>query len=112
MKKSDGNLQIPLKRTQDILQFLGEHKPEKQFLCGFSMETENLLEHSRKKLFSKHCDMICANSLITEGSGFGTDTNILTLITAREIITLPKLSKEQAAHQILDHIRKQIQPLP
>lgn len=112
MKKSDGNLQIPLKRTQDILQFLGEHKPEKQFLCGFSMETENLLEHSRKKLFSKHCDMICANSLTTEGSGFGTDTNILTLITARETVTLPKLSKEQAAHQILDHIRKQIQPLP
>ncbi|MBR0485252.1 MAG: bifunctional phosphopantothenoylcysteine decarboxylase/phosphopantothenate--cysteine ligase CoaBC [Oscillospiraceae bacterium] len=104
VKKSDSDMSIQLKRTQDILKYLGEHKPEHQFLCGFSMETENVLENSRKKLISKHCDMICANSLTTEGAGFGTDTNILTLITKDAETALPKLSKEEASHRILDKI--------
>ena len=106
MKKSDSDMNIALKRTQDILKYLGEHKPEHQFLCGFSMETENVLENSRKKLLFKHCDMICANSLATEGAGFGTDTNVLTLIQKDSEKTLPLLSKEQAAHEILDAILK------
>ena len=104
VKKSDSDMKIELKRTQDILKYLGEHKPEQQFLCGFSMETEHVLENSRKKLTSKNCDMICANSLKTEGAGFGTDTNILTLITKNSETELPKLSKEEAAHRILDKI--------
>ena len=106
IKKTDSasGMQIELKRTQDILKYLGEHKPAHQFLCGFSMETEHVLENSRKKLLSKHCDMICANSLKTEGAGFGTDTNILTLITKDSETKLPKLSKEEAAHRILDKI--------
>ena len=108
MKKSDSDLEIKLKRTQDILKYLGEHKPENQFLCGFSMETEQVLENSRKKLASKNCDMICANSLTQEGAGFGTDTNILTLITKDKNITLPKLSKEDTAHKVLDEILKKI----
>ncbi|MBR1555316.1 MAG: bifunctional phosphopantothenoylcysteine decarboxylase/phosphopantothenate--cysteine ligase CoaBC [Oscillospiraceae bacterium] len=108
VKKSDSDMNIKLKRTQDILKYLGEHKPEQQFLCGFSMETENVLENSRKKLISKNCDMICANSLKTEGAGFGTDTNILTLITKDSETALPKLSKEEAAHKILDKILKKI----
>ena len=101
---SDSELVINLKRTQDILKYLGEHKPESQFLCGFSMETEHVLENSRKKLASNNCDMICANSLRTEGAGFGTDTNILTLITKDSETELPMLSKEEAAHRILDKI--------
>ena len=104
IKKSDSGLAIQLTRTKDILKYLGEHKPEHQFLCGFSMETEHVLENSRKKLDSKHCDMICANSLKTEGAGFGTDTNILTLITRNAEAELPLLSKEQAAHKIFDMI--------
>ncbi len=110
IKKTDADsaMQIKLKRTQDILKYLGEHKPEGQFLCGFSMETEHVLENSRKKLASKHCDMICANSLTTEGAGFGTDTNILTLITKDSETELPKLSKEEAAHRILDKILEQL----
>lgn len=108
MKKSDTDTAIRLKRTPDILQHLGAHKPENQFLCGFSMETENMLENSRKKLLSKNCDMICANSLVTEGAGFGTDTNILTLITKNTELELPKLSKEDAAHRILDKILEEL----
>lgn len=104
IKKSDNHLEIKLKRTQDILNYLGEHKPEKQFLCGFSMETENMLENSRKKLISKNCDMICANNLKTEGAGFGTDTNIITLITRNGEFEIPKMSKESIAHKILDKI--------
>ncbi|MBE6876761.1 MAG: bifunctional phosphopantothenoylcysteine decarboxylase/phosphopantothenate--cysteine ligase CoaBC [Ruminococcus sp.] len=104
VKKSDADIKIELKRTQDILKYLGEHKPEQQFLCGFSMETENVIENSRKKLISKNCDMICANSLTAEGAGFGTDTNILTLITKDSETELPKLSKEEASHRILDKI--------
>ena len=108
MKKSDSDLEIKLKRTQDILKYLGEHKPEGQFLCGFSMETENVFENSRKKLISKNCDMICANSLTEKGAGFGTDTNILTIITKDKIISLPKLSKEELAHKVFDEILKKM----
>lgn len=104
IKKSDGALSIEMKRTEDILKYLGAHKKEGQFLCGFSMETENVLENARKKLLSKNCDMICANSLRKEGAGFGTDTNILTLITADQQTELEKMSKEDAAHRVLDMI--------
>lgn len=104
MKKSDSDLSIPLKRTQDILKYLGAHKREGQFLCGFSMETDNVLENSRKKLSSKNCDMICANSLRREGAGFGVDTNVITLITKDDEVELPQMSKEAAAHRIFDYI--------
>jgi phosphopantothenoylcysteine decarboxylase/phosphopantothenate--cysteine ligase len=104
MKKSDSDLSIPLKRTQDILKYLGAHKREGQFLCGFSMETDNMLENSRKKLASKNCDMICANSLRREGAGFGVDTNVITLITQDTEMELPQMSKEDAAHRIFDFI--------
>jgi len=104
IKKADGDMVIALKRTKDILKYLGEHKPAGQFICGFSMETENMLENSRKKLKSKNCDMICANSLRTAGAGFGTDTNIITMITAETECALPIMSKEDAAHRILDRI--------
>ncbi len=104
MKKSDSDLSIPLKRTQDILKYLGAHKREGQFLCGFSMETDNMLGNSRKKLTSKNCDMICANSLRREGAGFGVDTNVITLITQDTEMELPQMSKEDAAHRIFDFI--------
>lgn len=108
LKKSDGELRIELQRTQDILMFLGQNKKDNQFLCGFSMETDNVLENSRKKLASKNCDMICANSLRTEGAGFGTDTNVITLITADSQVELEKQTKEAAAHRILDEILRKI----
>ena len=104
LKKSDADMSIPLKRTQDILKYLGANKRPGQFLCGFSMETDNVLENSRKKLKSKNCDMICANSLRTAGAGFGTDTNVITLITEDSDTELPLMSKEEAAHRILDVI--------
>lgn len=104
MKKSDADLTIPLKRTQDILKYLGSNKKEGQFLCGFSMETDNVLENSRKKLFSKNCDMICSNSLRHEGAGFGVDTNVITLITKDSETELPQMTKEEAAHRIFDVI--------
>ena len=97
-------MSIELKRTKDILKFLGEHKPDGQFLCGFSMETENMLRNSRKKLEQKHVDMIVANSLRTSGAGFGTDTNVVTLITRDGEEELPLMSKEEVAHQILNRI--------
>lgn len=97
LKKSDSDMKIELKRTKDILKYLGEHKPDRQILCGFSMETDNVIENSRKKLVSKNCDMICANSLKTYGAGFGGDTNVVTVITAGDDIELPLLSKEQTA---------------
>ena len=105
IKKSDGEMSIPLKRTKDILKYLGENKKEGQILCGFSMETENMLENSTKKLNSKNCDMICANSLKTAGAGFGVDTNIITMITKTGAEELPLMSKEQAAHKILDKLK-------
>ena len=104
VKKKDGDMSIGLKRTQDILKHLGQHKKAGQFLCGFSMETDNVIENSRKKLSSKNCDMICANSLRVAGAGFGGDTNIITLITADGERELELMSKEAAAHQILDTI--------
>ena len=104
IKKKDGDMSIPLVRTKDILKALGERKREGQILCGFSMETENVLENSRRKLQSKNCDMICANSLKSEGAGFGTDTNIVTLITRESEEALELMSKEQVAHQILSKL--------
>ena len=104
MKKSDAELSIPLQRTDDILKYLGEHKKENQFLCGFSMETQDMIGNSRAKLTKKHLDMIVANNLKTEGAGFGTDTNVVTLITQNEEVSLPKLSKEETALKILDFI--------
>ena len=106
IKKAEGKLAIHLKRTQDILRYLGEHKREGQVLCGFSMETDHVLENSRKKLAAKNCDLICANSLRTEGAGFGTDTNVITMITREGEQSLELMSKEQAAHQILDKIKE------
>lgn len=103
MKKSDNDLSLSLKRTQDILKHLGLNKRDNQVICGFSMETENLLENSKKKLLSKNIDMICANSIMQSGAGFGVDTNIITIITANETIQLPLLSKEAAANAILTH---------
>lgn len=104
IKKKDGGMNISLVRTRDILGTLGEHKKEGQFLCGFSMETENLLENSRKKLEEKHLDMIVANNLKVEGAGFGTDTNVVVLITKEEEKQLPMLSKDEVAGKILDEI--------
>lgn len=105
LKKSEGDMSIPLKRTKDILKALGEKKREGQIICGFSMETDNMLENSRKKLDSKNCDMICANSLRTQGAGFGVDTNVITMITKEDNTELPIMSKDEAAHIILDKIR-------
>ena len=102
MKKSDAELSIPLSRTRDILKYLGENRREGQIICGFSMETQNMVENSRKKLQSKGVDMICANNLKQEGAGFGVDTNIITLITAADTTELPLQSKEDAARAILD----------
>ncbi len=106
VKKKEGDMVIPLERTKDILKYLGEHKREGQFLCGFSMETENMLENSRAKLEKKNLDMIAANNLKMEGAGFQTDTNILTLITKEEEISLEKMTKEEASFIILDRILK------
>ena len=110
IKKKDGDMSIPLVRTKDILKALGENKRPGQIFCGFSMETENELENSRKKLESKHCDMICANSLKSAGAGFGTDTNIVTLITKNSEESLELMSKEQVAHKILDKLLAIVQP--
>lgn len=104
VKKQDGDNSLSLERTTDILQYLGDHRREGQFLCGFSMETRDMLENSRKKLDKKHADMIAANNLKTDGAGFGTDTNVVTLITADAEIALPQLSKEETATRIFDQI--------
>lgn len=104
IKKSDGDMSIPLKRTTDILKFLGENKKEGQFICGFSMETENVLENSRAKLEKKNADMIVANSLKTAGAGFGTDTNVVTLITKDKVKEYEMMSKNDVADAILDAI--------
>ena len=102
LKKKDGDMSIPLQRTQDILKYLGEHRREGQIICGFSMETQNMLENSRAKLEKKNVNMICANNLKVAGAGFGVDTNIITLITRDSVTELPLLSKEMAANAILD----------
>ena len=103
-KKSDGDMSIALERTDDILSWLGDHRREGQFLCGFSMETQNMLENSKAKLEKKHVDMIVANNLKTAGAGFGTDTNVVTLITKDGAEELEKMSKDQVAHVLLDRI--------
>jgi phosphopantothenoylcysteine decarboxylase/phosphopantothenate--cysteine ligase len=102
LKKTDADLSIPLKRTQDILKYLGERRRPGQVLCGFSMETQNMVENSRAKLEKKHLDMICANNLKVAGAGFGTDTNVMTVITRTGEEELPLMSKEAAALRILD----------
>ncbi len=104
IKKKEGEMSIPLTRTTDILGWLGEHRQPGQILCGFSMETENLLENSRAKLEKKHVDMIIANNLKVEGAGFAGDTNVITMITRDETRELPLMSKDEAAHRILDRI--------
>lgn len=104
VKKSDGEMSLEMERTDDILAYLGNNKKQGQFLCGFSMETENMMENSRKKLAKKHLDMIVANSLKTEGAGFGGDTNVVTIITEKEEVSLGKMTKEETASQILDRI--------
>lgn len=104
IKKKESELSIALERTEDILGFLGAHKKKGQFLCGFSMETENMLENSRTKLEKKNLDLIVANSLKEQGAGFGTDTNIVTLLSGKETLQLPILSKEEVADRLLDYI--------
>lgn len=106
LKKKDGDMSIPLVRTKDILGYLGEHRREGQYLCGFSMETRDMLEKSRKKLHKKHVDMIAANNVKESGAGFAVDTNLLTLITEDSENALPLMSKEDAANALLDEILK------
>ena len=106
IKKKDSDLSIPLKRTQDILQYLGNHRRAGQVICGFSMETRDMVENSLAKLEKKHVDMICANNLKVAGAGFGTDTNVITLITRDGITELPLMSKEDAAGRIIDQAVK------
>ena len=107
VKKKDDDLALEMERTDDILAYLGTHKTEGQFLCGFSMETENMLENSRKKLKKKNLDMIIANSLKMEGAGFGGNTNVVTVITEDFEKELGKLTKEETADRILDQILAQ-----
>lgn len=104
IKKKDGQMSIELERTEDILKYLGEHKRQNQFLCGFSMETQNMIGNSRAKLEKKNLDMVAANNLKVEGAGFQGDTNVLTLITQEEEVSLPLMSKEDAAAKLLDKI--------
>jgi phosphopantothenoylcysteine decarboxylase/phosphopantothenate--cysteine ligase len=106
IKKSDDDLSIPLERTTDILKTLGADKKPGQFLCGFSMETENMIENSKAKLTKKNLDMIAANNVKVDGAGFGVDTNVLTLITQDDVKELPLMSKSQAADALLDEILK------
>ena len=104
IKKKDDDMSIAFERTDDILKYLGEHKPDGQFLCGFSMETENMIGNSRVKLIRKNLDMVAANNVKMAGAGFQGDTNVLTLITQDEEVSLPLMSKEDAAGKILDKI--------
>ena len=108
IKKADGNMDIALERTKDILGWMGSPRRPGQFLCGFSMETRDLLANSRAKLEKKNADMIVANSLKTEGAGFGTDTNLVTLITKEGQTELPKMTKEKVADRLLDEIRNRL----
>ena len=106
MKKKDGDMSIELERTTDILQYVGEHRTKEQVICGFSMETQNMLENSRKKLEKKKLDMIVANNLKDKGAGFGTDTNLVTIITKEEEKSLELMSKDMVADEILNEILK------
>ncbi len=109
MKKKDGDMTIPLERTEDILAYLGSHRRPGQFLCGFSMETEHMLENSRAKLEKKNIDMIVANNLKQAGAGFGTDTNVVTLLTKTDTRELPLMKKEEVADELLSHILGQME---
>ena len=104
LKKKDGEMTIELERTEDILAYLGAHRRNGQFLCGFSMETEHMLGNSRLKLEKKNIDMIVANNLKQAGAGFGTDTNVVTFLTADETVQLPIMSKEDVADRLLSFI--------
>jgi len=104
IKKSDDDMSIPLKRTKDILAYIGANKEERQYVCGFSMETENLIENSRAKLKKKNIDMIVANNVKQSGAGFGVDTNIVTLITPKDETQLPIMSKSEVAEHIIQKI--------
>lgn len=109
MKKKDGDMTIPLERTEDILAYLGNHRRPGQFLCGFSMETEHMLENSRAKLEKKNIDMIVANNLKQAGAGFGTDTNVVTLLTRADTRELPLMKKEEVADELLSYILGQME---
>ena len=102
IKKKDGDMSIELTRTEDIIGTLGKNKKKEQFLCGFSMETSNLIENSKKKLVSKNCDMIVANNLKDDGAGFGVDTNKVTIITENNADSLDVMTKKETAEKILD----------
>ena len=104
VKKSEDSMILELEKTDDILKYLGEHKQPGQILCGFSMETQNVIENSKAKLTGKNLDLIVANNLKEEGAGFGTDTNVITIITGEDVTTLDIMSKEEAADRILDKI--------
>lgn len=108
VKKKDDNMSIALERTEDILKYLGENRREGQVICGFSMETQNMIENSRKKLEKKNVDMIIANNLKVTGAGFNTDTNIVTIITKEEQLELPILTKTEVADKILDYIHENL----
>lgn len=108
IKKKEGDMSIALERTEDILKYIGEHRTEHQFICGFSMETENMVENSRKKLEEKKADMIVANNLKQKGAGFGTDTNIVTFITKDKVLEKPIMTKKEVAGEILDFILENI----
>ena len=108
IKKQENDMSIRLERTDDILGYIGEHKKPGQFICGFSMETQNMIENSRKKLLKKKADMIVANNLKQEGAGFGADTNIVTFITADDVEEMPIMSKEEVAFLLLKKILKKI----
>ena len=106
VKKTDGELSIGLERTQDILAWLGAHKKSGQLLCGFAMETERMEEHAREKLVKKHLDLIAANNVKVEGAGFGTDTNVVTLISETDTCRLELMSKEEVAMRLIDELLK------
>ena len=108
IKKSDDDLSIPVERTKDILKYLGLNKRPGQYLCGFSMETKDMIENSRRKLIHKNLDMIVANNLKQSGAGFGVDTNVITMITPGKEIALELMSKDEVAEQILDEIMRQL----
>ncbi len=106
IKKKDGEMSIELVRNPDIIKYMGENRRDGQFICGFSMETENMIENSRAKIAKKNIDMIVANNLKQSGAGFGTDTNIVTIITNDETLQLEKMSKEFVSNEILNFILK------
>ena len=109
IKKKDGDMSIDMDRTTDIIKYMGENRRKGQFICGFSMETENMLENSRAKLKRKNIDMIVANNLKVKGAGFGTDTNIVTMITHDDEKQLEIMSKDEVADKILDEILKKME---